>query len=109
MVMKNSILEMVMGIIYTYKRLYHIITLIYTLFQIIICFASNNEVMDLDKFINVLNRDPLLIKYNKTPSVLPLNRYEVLMIEEAKRNEYKSYVGLFDKNRHINQFMRECL
>ncbi|BBB57601.1 hypothetical protein MPCS_01612 (plasmid) [Candidatus Megaera polyxenophila] len=98
-----------MGIIYTYRKLYHIIILIYILFQITICFASSNEVMDLDKFINVLNQDSLLVKYNKIPSVLPLNRHEVLMIEEAKRNEYKSYGGLFDKNRHINQFMGECL
>jgi len=87
-----------------------IIILVYTLFQIIICFASNNnEVMDLDKFINVLNQDPLLIKYNKTSSVLPLNKCEVLMIEEAKRNEYRSYGGLFDKNRHIDKFIGECL
>lgn len=98
-----------MGIIYSYRKLCYVVILIYTFFQIVICFASNNEVMDLDKFINVLNQDPLLIKYNKTPAVLPLNKYEVLMIEEAKRNEYKNYGGIFDKNRHINQFMGECL
>ena len=100
-----------MSIMCNYRKVYSIIILIIcVLCQSILCFAStDNSLMDVNKFINILNQDSLLIKYGMTPSVLPLNKHEILMIEEAKRNEYKSYGGIFDNSRHINQFGGECL